>query len=94
MQFMPHACTQNGILYLPCIDCKLQFPILSSLTHFKGHQDTKLNNLDLPAQMNVEPDLLATLALQNWGLPKLVVPFDPLSYAMLSIKGWAVTQNL
>ena len=75
---------------------QLQFPILPSLTHVKGHQDTIYHNhnLALPAQMNVEADLLATLALQHWGSPKSVVPFDPLSYVMLSIKGRAVTRNL
>ena len=73
-----------------------KFHILPSLTHVKGHQDSKRHSshLELPAQMNVEADMLATLALQNWGSPKSIVPFDPLSVVMLSIKGRAVTRNL
>jgi hypothetical protein len=52
-----------------------RFPWLPRLIHVKGHQDNHLHkdNLDLPTQMNIEDDALATKALQC-GVSQPIIP--------------------
>jgi hypothetical protein len=59
---------------------------MPQLAHVPSHQDDhfRFEELDLPTQMNIEADALATKALQD-GRPQPVVPFDPACGAMLSI---------
>ena len=73
-----------------------KFPSSPGLFHVKGHQDkdTKFEDLDTSAQMNVKADRLASEALHLLGSPKPFVPLDPLAYAMLDIKGVTVTRHI
>jgi zinc-binding in reverse transcriptase/Endonuclease/Exonuclease/phosphatase family len=73
-----------------------RFPLLPELLHVKGHQDDNIPAafLDLPGQLNVEADKLATHALQELGSPKPYIPFDPSTEVLLSIDGRTVTRQL
>ena len=66
------------------------------LIHVKGHQDDALSKdfLDLPSQLNVEADELATMELQEYGSIKSYVPFDPSTGALLTINGRTITRQL
>lgn len=72
-----------------------EFQILPEIFHVPSHQDDhhRIQDLDLPTQMNIEADSLATKALQD-GTSQPIVPFDPSCGAMLSINGRAITRNL
>jgi hypothetical protein len=72
------------------------FPSLPELLHVKGHQDDNIPAafLDLPGQLNVEADKLATHALQELGSPKPYIPFDPSTEVLLTIDGRTVTRQL
>jgi hypothetical protein len=50
--------------------------------------------LDVPSQMNVEADKLATYDLQEYGSMKPIVPFDPMSGIQLSINGQTATRRI
>jgi hypothetical protein len=65
------------------------------LQHVKGHQDdgTQIEFLELPSQLNVEADTLATTALHEYGSIKPIVPFDPSSRAQLTINGCTITRQ-
>ena len=73
-----------------------KFPVLPLLIHVKGHQDrnTPFDELPISAQMNVEADSLASRALQEYGSPKKMVPFDDTCKVLLDIKGVTVTTNI
>jgi hypothetical protein len=66
------------------------------LQHLKGHQDegTPVEFLDVPSQMSVEADKLATYNLQEYGSMKPIVPFDHMSGIQLSINGQTVTRQI
>jgi hypothetical protein len=66
-----------------------RFPALLEWLHVKGHQDdeTPADFLELPGQLNVEADALATHALQELGSPKPYIPFDPSIEVLLTIDG-------
>jgi hypothetical protein len=68
---------------------QLSFHPLPDLQHVKGHQDdgTSVKFLDVPSQMNVVANKLATYDLQEYGSMKPIVPFDPMSGIQLSING-------
>jgi hypothetical protein len=61
----------------------------------KGHQDdgVPVEFLELPSQLNVEADALATFALQEYGSIKPEVPFDPSVGVQLNINGCAITRQ-
>ena len=73
-----------------------KFQIMPGILHVKGHQDrtNSFDGLDLPAQLNVEADRLATKALLTLGSIKNEVPFDPNTSVLLSIGGRAVTRHV
>jgi hypothetical protein len=73
-----------------------RFPSLPELIHVKGHQDddTPADFLELPGQLNVEADALATQALHGLGSPKPYIPFDPSTEVLLTIDGRTVTRQL
>jgi hypothetical protein len=65
----------------------VQFFWLPKLIHIKGCQDDNYTIADpnLPTQMNIEADALATKALQG-GKSWPIIPFDPGTGAMLAMK--------
>jgi hypothetical protein len=65
------------------------------LVHVKGHQDANQakEDLNLPTQLNIEADALATKALKG-GKSRQTVPFDPSTGAMLTINGHVITRHL
>jgi hypothetical protein len=65
------------------------------LQHVKGHQDdsTPVEFLELPSQLNVEADALATMDLQEYGTIKSHVPFDPGAGIQLTIGSRTVTRQ-
>jgi endonuclease/exonuclease/phosphatase family metal-dependent hydrolase len=73
---------------------KFQSPPL--LIHVKGHQDdgTPFEFLELPSQLNVEADKLATVEMLEYGSVKPIVPFDPDVGTQLQIDGITVTRQL
>jgi hypothetical protein len=81
-------------IYQPTLHSR--FKPLPALQHVKGHQDegTPVEFLDVPSQMNVVADKLATYDLQEYGSMKPIVPFDPMSGIQLSISGQTVTRRI
>jgi hypothetical protein len=73
-----------------------EFPDPPRLHHVKGHQDNDIfyEDLPLPAPLNVEADALATRAMEELGSVKPIVPFDPLSKAMVQVAGRSVTRSI
>jgi hypothetical protein len=65
------------------------------LQHLKGHHNdgTPIEFLELPSQLNVEADTLATTALHEYGSIKPIVPFNPSSGAQLTINGCTITRQ-
>ena len=72
-----------------------QFQWMPHLHHVKGHQDrhARWETLDLPSQMNIEADALATRALAS-GSPRATIPFDPATGAMLTLSGRTITRHI
>jgi hypothetical protein len=70
-----------------------RFPWLPCVIHVKGHQEDHhhKDDPDLPTQMNIEANTLATKALQG-GVSQPIIPFDPATGAMLMIAGQVITR--
>jgi hypothetical protein len=72
------------------------FPSPLEILHVKGHQDDDTPEifLELPGQLNVEADRLATNELNEYSSCKPMVPFDPEAGVQLNIAGKTITHNL
>jgi hypothetical protein len=72
---------------------QLSFHPLPDLQHVEGHQDdgTLVKFLDVPSQMNVVANKLATYDFQEYVSMKPIVPFDPMSGIQLNINGQTAT---
>jgi hypothetical protein len=66
------------------------------LQHLKGHQDdgSPVDFLDLPSQLNIEANTLATNKFQEYGSVKSMVLFDLASGVKLNIGGRTITWQL
>jgi hypothetical protein len=72
-----------------------EYTSLPHVHHVKGHQDKlkRYEDLDLPSQLNVDADRLATRAMHDFGDVKNRVPFDPCCHAQLELRGKTITKD-
>ena len=65
-------------------------------THVKGHQDLslKINNLSIPAELNILCDKLATEAREQMTIPSILDTTIPQTEATLFIKNIQITEKL
>ena len=81
---------------LQALHAKLQaFPTYPSINHVTSHQDNHkpVDQLPLPAQLNVEADTMATAGLQA-AQPTPHVTFDPTCQASLVVRGATCTGDI
>jgi hypothetical protein len=77
-------------------DLLRDLPAQPTISHVKGHQDDELEyaDLPLPAQLNVDADVLATHELSEYPTSCEHVPLLPSAQVQLSIAGRTITRKL